>query len=110
MESQHFADDETRENNIRHCTTILTQALYACEVFEEAGFEIEVLQVILMSIKILLCSLTISTQSGTTVPSSTSKLSGLLSRLTFKPRLPYGTATREFLLLDHMLKNGWWLV
>jgi hypothetical protein len=110
MESQRIADDETRENVIHQCTTVLTRALYACEVFEEAGFEIEALQGILVSIKILLCSLTISTQSGTTIPSSSSKLSVLMSRLTFKPNLPYGTATREFLFLDHMVANGWWLV
>ena len=84
---------------------VLIQALYACEQLERANLRISGLEQILLSIRILLCSLTITAKR---VEKDSPDLEHLLQRLVLRPFDHDLTPIDKFPFLNHMVWNGWW--
>ncbi|KAK6866345.1 hypothetical protein PG995_002873 [Apiospora arundinis] len=60
--NQTLATPEEHRRTSLRCVNLLTQALYACERLEEEKLDVKGLDLILISIRILLCTLAITTQ------------------------------------------------
>ena len=98
------ARGETDEPPQQHLP-VLIQALYACEQLERANLRILGLEEILLSIRILLCSLTITAKG---VEKESPDLEHLLQRLVLRPFDHILSPIDKFPFLNHMVMNGWW--
>ena len=105
INAQHFRNQENCFYTSRRCVNILVRALYACEQFEKMDQSNKAQDLVLFSVRILLCSLALGIQA---IGREAWGLGGLLERLTFKPAAVPGRHIKEFLLMDHMIKQGWW--
>ena len=105
INAQHFRHQENRFYTSRRCVNILVRALYACEQFEKMDQSNEAQDLVLFSVRILLCSLALGIQA---IGREAWSLGSLLERLTFKSAAVLRRHTGKFLLMDHMIKQGWW--
>ena len=79
------------------------QALYACEHLERANLRILGLKQILVSIRVLLCSLTVTAKG---VERDSPDLEHLLQRLVLRPFDHDLTPIDNFPFLNRMVRNG----
>ena len=86
---------------------ILIHALYALEQFEKSDIAIPGLLSILLSVRILLCSLAITAGAGA---KRSLDLDHLLERLKLTSSKDELSSLSSFPFMDHMLANGWWYV
>ncbi|KAK6843913.1 Het domain protein [Apiospora arundinis] len=93
---------EHRQTSLR-CVELLAQALYACERLEEEKVDVKGLDLILISVRILLCTLAITTQAITRHPD----VQHLIERLVLIPAQTDHTHLDHFPFLHHMVANGW---
>ena len=105
LTSRNFSAGSNQSRISNQNTLLLVQALHACEQFEKADLDLPSLDKILLSVRILICSLTIMTQN---VSQQSPDLDHLLQRLTLRPCGTRGIELKEFQFLDHMISNGWW--
>lgn len=103
--SQHLQTDDKSHTTLLKRLNVLIQATYACEDLERANLKIAILSPILLSVRILLCSLTIAAKG---VVNDSTNVDHLLQRLTLTPSIASGTRTEPFPFLAHMIENGWW--
>lgn len=102
--SQTLATPKERERTRSKRIDLLAQALYACERLEEEDLDIKGLDLVLVSVRILLCSLAITTQAI----ARQSETQCLIKRLVLIPACPTRTSLDHFPFLQHMIANGWW--
>lgn len=107
VRSQHLQTDDKSQPILVERLNVLIQATYACEDLERADLKIAGLSPILLSVRVLLCSLTIAAKG---VVKDLSNVDHLLQRLTLTPSTASGTRTESFPFLAHMVENGWWWV
>lgn len=89
------------------CSVLLTKALYACDKIEDVRFD-ESLHLILLSVRLLLCSLVITTKALARSEAEMLILSNILSRIRFRS-MPHHDPEKYWpMLMPHMLRNGWW--
>jgi hypothetical protein len=107
IEAQQLTSSKERRGTTTRCYVLLTKALYICDKFEDSGFD-KSLHLILLSVRVLLCSLAITTKTIARSEVEASSLSSLLSSIRFRST-PHSDPDRYWpLLMPHMLRNGWW--
>lgn len=102
--NQTLATPQERERTSLKCVELLAQALYACERLEDENLDIKGLDLVLVSVRILLCTLAITTQAI----ARQSDVQYLTNRLVLIPTRPAHTNWDHFPFLQHMIANGWW--
>jgi hypothetical protein len=108
IEGHQFSSLKERLDTIARCHILISKALYACDRIEDILYD-ETLHLVLLSVRILLCSLVIATKSIAASEAETTMLSNLLSRIRLRS-IPQGSHLGRYwpLLMNHMLQNGWW--
>ena len=105
MQFRNLTAEDKPRTSLKKELAVLIQASYACEQLEKANIDIPGLEPILLSIRILLCSLAITAKS---VVKNSSDIDHLLQRLSLRPFRCLDAPIRTFPFLQHMVKNGWW--
>jgi hypothetical protein len=108
IEEHQFTSLQDRLETITRCHVLLAKALYVCDQIEGVVFD-ETVHLVLLSVRVLLCSLVITTKSVATSDAETTMLSNLLSRIRLQS-IPQPNHRGRYwpLLMPHMLQNGWW--
>ena len=103
--NQALATDHMQEETYSKSVELLAQALHACERLEEEELDVQGLDHVLLSVRILLCTLAITTRA---IAKQSPDVSYLLERLVLVRPDARRSVLDGFQFLQHMLSNGWW--
>ncbi|OCL01326.1 hypothetical protein AOQ84DRAFT_383843 [Glonium stellatum] len=104
INAQHFRYEQNGYQTSRQRIYLLIKALYACEQFEKAGHHCNAQDLVLFSVRILLCSLALAIQA---TGRDSRSLETLLERLILKPAAVCERDSRPSLLMEHMINQQW---
>lgn len=99
-----FRRSRARKTARQEVGILFARAVFACEQLERAGPRRRIFDLVLFSLKVLLCSLCISAR---TILGTSETLDSLLHRLKFRRPPSRGSWETNFVLLEYMVKNGW---
>ena len=105
VEARNLKSEASRDATFKKCLNVLIQATHACERLEETTLDIEGMDAILLSVRILLCTLAITSRA---ISKQSQDLKHLLSRLRLHRQGSSTAWQGRFSFLQHMISNGWW--